>query len=450
MEEMLRLCTVSLKWENIMDEKYAPHIEELTKVLANVDRSMIEDEFDLLIKYRVPISEAKRTIIKKFRSSGFVISNIKELSIGEKGVSLEVRILNIGEKTVDLKGERTTIFSGVLADRSGLCPFTSWKQLALNVGDAVRISNASVRNWHNRAEVSISAYTEVLLLDDSSLPDISELAVTPVKKFIDVGPSDLFISSVAAIIDLYHRNVDVKGEDLTIIEGVLADETGRLPFVSWSPLDGVDIGSIIRFKDASVRIYRGVPSIHLDSSTPVELVGPDEEISFDPMSVNKPPAPVYISEVLHADGIFDVALVGNIVSVRPGSGLIARCPICNRVILKNVCRSHGDVDGLQDMRIKLILDDGTGSVLVMLNRELSEIVYGKTLHESFSLLGKTMSMNAIFEDMKRVLTGRYIGIRGNTSRSEFGVTFVTKSVWSPDPDIEKRVQHLLTRLDGVE
>ncbi|MDA0525054.1 Single-stranded DNA binding protein [Methanococcoides alaskense] len=433
-----------------MDEKYAPHIEELTKALANVDRSKVEDEFNLLINYRVPISEAKRTILKKFRSLDPVTTDVKDLSIGDKGVFLEVRILDIGERTVDLKGERTTIFSGVLADRSGLCPFTSWKQLALNAGDAVRISNASGKNWHNRVEVSISAYSEVILLDDSSLPDISELSVTPVKKLIDVGPSDLFLSSVAAIIDLYHRNVEVKGEDLTIIEGVLADETGRLPFVSWSPLDGMDIGSMIRFKDASVRMYRGVPSIHLDSSIQVESVGADEDLSFDPLAVNKPPEPVPISNVLQAEGMFDVAVEGNIVSVRPGSGLITRCPVCNRVIIKNVCRSHGAVDGLQDMRVKLILDDGTGSVLVMLNRELSELVYGKSLHESFSLLGKTMSMNAIFEDMKRVLTGRYLGVRGNTSRIEFGVTFVTKAVWVPGSDIEERVPLLLNKLDGVE
>lgn len=433
-----------------MNGKYASHIEELSSLLTNIDSSIIKDDFLLLIKYRVPISEAKRTILKKFYSSETVFHEVKDISVGDRSISVEVRILQINEKTVVVKGKRTTIYSGVLADRSGICPFTSWKFLSLNVGDAVRISNANVTNWHNRAEISISDTSDVLLLDDSSLPDISELSLTPEKKLVDIGLSDMFASSVATIIDLFHRNVVIKEESLTIVEGVLADETGRLPFVSWEFLEGVDIGSTIKFENASVDVHRGIPSIYFNSSTSFELVSPDDILSFDPTTVNKPPTSVSISNVLRSDGMFDVVVSGNIVSIRPGSGIITRCPVCNRVIVKDTCRSHGVVIGLQDMRIKLILDDGTGSVLVMLNRELSEIVYGKSLDESFSLIDKSMSMNVVFEDMKSVLMGHYLGVRGNTSRNEFGVTFVAKSVWMPESNIDCRIKSLYDRLDGVE
>lgn len=433
-----------------MDRKYAPHIEELTKALGNISRSTIEEELELLLKYRVPIAEAKRSILKKFQDDSPVIKKVKEIAIGDKGVTLEVRILDINEKNVNLRGDTVTIFSGVLADETGMCSFTSWKPISLNPGDAVRIRNASVRAWHNRAEVNIGDRSEVELLEDTYLPDVSELSSTPVKKLSDIGYSDMFVSSVAAVIELYHRDVNVKGKDLTIIEGVLADETSRLPFVSWSILDGVDIGAILRFEDASVSMYRGVPSIHLNESTSVHIVGPKEHLPFTFESVNVPPEPLPIGEVLQNEGMFDVSVEGNIVSVRPGSGVITRCPECNRVILKNACRSHGVVEGVPDMRIKLILDDGTGSLLVMLNRELSEIVYGKTLQESESIMGKAMSANVVYDDMKSILTGQYLGVRGNTSRIEYGVTFVAKSVWVPSGDLDRRVSALLEQLEGVE
>ncbi|WP_445474826.1 Single-stranded DNA binding protein [Methanococcoides methylutens] len=433
-----------------MDKKFAPHIEELTKALGNISRSTIESELELLLKYRVPIDEAKRSILKKFQNDSLITKKVKDLVIGDKGLVLEVRILDINEKDVNLRGDTATIFSGVFADETGLCSFTSWRPLSLNPGDAVRIRNATVRAWHNRAEVNIGDRSEVELLEDTYLPDISELSVTPVKKLGEVGHSDMFVSSVAAVIELYHRDVNVKGKDLTIIEGVIADETSRLPFVSWSLLEGVDIGTILRFEDASVSMYRGVPSIHLNESTSVHIVGSEEHLPFTFASVNVPPKPLPIGEVLQNEGMFDVSVEGNVVSVRPGSGVITRCPECNRVIIKDTCRSHGVVEGIQDMRIKLILDDGTGSLLVMLNRELSEIVYGKTLQESESIMGKAMSANVVYDDMKSILTGHYLGVRGNTSKIEYGVTFVAKSVWVPSGNIDERVSVLLERLEGVE
>ena len=51
--------------------------------------------------------------------------------------------------------------------------------------------------------------------------------------------------------------------------------------------------------------------------------------------------------------MFDVSVAGNLVSVRPGSGIISRCPECNRVIQKGNCRVHGKVEGIWDMQDRL-------------------------------------------------------------------------------------------------
>jgi len=83
-----------------------------------------------------------------------------------------------------------------------------------------------------------------------------------------------------------------------------------------------------------------------------------------------------VRDAVESGGLFDVELTGNVIDVRDGSGLIERCPDCGRVVQNGQCRSHGAVDGVDDLRTKAILDDGTGTVTVVLDDELTSEVYG--------------------------------------------------------------------------
>jgi replication factor A1 len=148
--------------------------------------------------------------------------------------------------------------------------------------------------------------------------------------------------------------------------------------------------------------------------------------------------------------MFDVAAVGNLISIRPGSGIISRCPECSRVIQKANCRVHGKVEGIRDMRIKAVLDDGTGSISVTFPRELAEAIYGKTLEEAEKLMFSDVSKDAVYEDLRRFLTGRYLAIRGNSSKSEYGTFFTAEKVWIPEDDLAIRVMELLHRLGPDE
>ncbi len=434
-----------------MNNKLAPHIEELTKALesisTNIDESQIQEELEKLLDFRVPLDEAKRTIIRKYKSASMPVMKIRDITAGLKGFEVTGRIIDVTEKSVNLRGKDTIIFSGTLADEDGACSFTAWSNYSLKIGDVIRIKNAYSRSWHNRSEVNFGERSHVEKLPDDVLPSIDELTKTPVKKLRDVANTDLSVSSVAVILEFSHRNVNVKGEEVTIVEGVLADETAKLPFTSWVPLDDLDIGSTIRFEKASVRMFRGVPSLNLNDNTTINAVDAStEELPFTFESANMVPESVPINEIMEKDGMFDVIALGNIISIRPGSGIITRCPDCNRVIQKNTCRVHGTVEGLKDMRIKAILDDGTGAISVMLNRELSEIAYGRSMVEAEIIIQKAMSQDAVFEDMRQVLTGKYLAVRGNTSSTEFGVMLVAKSAWMPDNNINERVNALMKRL----
>ncbi|MDF1533575.1 MAG: Single-stranded DNA binding protein [Methanosarcinaceae archaeon] len=434
-----------------MENKLAPHIEELTKALEsisiNVDESQIREELEKLLDFRVPLDEAKRTIIRKFRSASMPVMKIKDITAVLKGFEVTGRIIDVTEKTVNLRGKETVIFSGTLADENGACTFTAWSDYSLKSGDVIRIKNAYSRSWHNRSEVNFGERSNVEKLSDDVLPSMDELTKAPIKKLRDVVNTDLSVSTVAIILEFSHRNVNIKNEEVTIVEGVLADETAKLPFTSWISLDGLDIGNTIRIEKASVRMFRGVPSLNFNNNTTITAVDTStEKMPFTFESSNKAPKPTLISEIMENDGMFDVVALGNIISIRPGSGIIIRCPECNRVIQKSTCRVHATVEGVKDMRIKAILDDGTGAVSVMLNQELSEIIYGKSMVEAEDIIQKAISQEAVFEDMRKVLTGKYFAIRGNTSSTKFGIMLVASSAWVPDNDIWIRVNALKKRM----
>ncbi len=437
-----------------MDQKIAPHLEELTRALGDLEMTGIREEFEKLIAFRVPPDVAKESILRKFGRNR--VLKVKDLSANLRNLELTGRILDLGEKSIrPQEGSQegpSKLYTGVLADETGSVLFSSWKKLPGSIGDVINVKNAYIRIWQNRINLSIGKQSLVSKVSDSVLPPLAELSGSQIKKLIDIGHADFSVDAIVCVLQFSHREVLVKGRQTRVISGVLADETGRLPFTAWIELPGIDIGSIIRIKGAQIRIFRGMPSVNILSSTKVSLVGAEEarKLAFTFESAAKDPIPIKIEEIDSKDSIFDVAAVGNMVSVRPGSGIITRCPECSRVIQKGNCRVHGKVEGIRDMRIKAVLDDGTGSMSVMFPRDLVEIIYGKTLEEAEQLMFSDVSKDVVYEDLRRFLTGRYLAVRGNSSKGEYGISFVAEKAWVPDDDLEVRVVELLRRLGSAE
>jgi replication factor A1 len=446
-----------------MDEKIAPHLEELTRALGDLEKNDVMAEFNKLLAFHVPPELAKESILRKFKGKQKVLK-IKDLSANLKNFEITCRILDIGSKPIHYKDEDlekvqqekkerpSKLYTGILADETGSVMFSSWKELPGSTGDVITIQNAYTRIWQNRIRLSIGEQSLVSKIPDSSLPSASELFRSQKKKLIDIGAVDFSVETVACVLQLSHKEIIVRGRQSTVIFGVLADETGRLPFTAWNELPGIDIGSIIRIEEAQVRMFRGMPSVNILSNTRISLIGTEEaeKLSFSFESARRDPVQLKIEEIDSRDSMFDIAAAGNVVSVRPGSGIISRCPECGRVIQKGSCRVHGKVEGIRDMRIKAVLDDGTGAMSVMFPREISEIIYGKTLEEAEQIMFSDVSKDAVYEDLKRFLTGRYLAVRGNSSKNEYGTSFVAEHAWVPEDDLAVRAVELLHRLGPGE
>jgi replication factor A1 len=141
-----------------------------------------------------------------------------------------------------------------------------------------------------------------------------------------------------------------------------------------------------------------------------------------------------------------VELVGNVIAVRDGSGLIERCPECGRVVQNGQCRTHGAVDGVDDLRIKAILDDGTGTVTAILDDELTEAIYGGDVEDAKEHAREEMDQEAVADAIRETLVGREFRVRGSLSVDEYGANLNARSFDETDDDPASRASDLLTEV----
>ncbi|EMA39102.1 Single-stranded DNA binding protein [Halococcus hamelinensis] len=93
-------------------------------------------------------------------------TELAELAPGDRGVALDVRVVEVETKTIDGRDGETEILSGVLADGSGRLPFTDWDPHSEIETDAsIRIENAYVREFRGVPSVNVSEFSTVTPLD---------------------------------------------------------------------------------------------------------------------------------------------------------------------------------------------------------------------------------------------------------------------------------------------
>ena len=104
---------------------------------------------------------------------------------------------------------------------------------------------------------------------------------------------------------------------------------------------------------------------------------------------------------------------GAMVDIQTGSGLIKRCPQCKRALVKGACAEHGKVKGEYDLRIKAVLDSGTSTQDVLINRELTEGLVGLSLDSAISMAADALDPGVVLDKLKYELIGRYYTVSGH-------------------------------------
>jgi replication factor A1 len=431
-------------------DNLAPHVQEITRALNNrVEPAAIEDELRRYLEFGVPLAQAKRDIVRMHGGSLQAgAKKVADLVPEERGLELTVKVLTVNPKDITVKGEPKRIFYGFLADETGKVSYTSWKdQPNLIRGNVVHVKNAyAKKGFREGVDLNLGDYTTVEPSDaELDVKDDFAPGATPSgepgafaggrmsveKKVRDLRDGMGSVTLTGRILDIREKVVSTANGQRTLVEGELADETGRVAFACWEPSmipaeakqDGV-----IRIKNGYVRAFRGVPNFNFGNNSTVEE------------------KPFNLGELEAAGGAQGVAVEGVVLEVKKGSGLIFRCPAesCNRVLQKMECRVHGKQKGNADLRVKAVLDDGLGAATFFANREATEKILGKTLAQCQELAREAMTVDVVQDEITEKLTGRRVVVKGNASSDEYGLQILSHNVdFVPPRDVTQEAERLL-------
>ncbi|WP_340820483.1 replication factor A [Methanolobus sp. WCC4] len=173
--------------------------------------------------------------------------------------------------------------------------------------------------------------------------------------------------------------------------GLIGDETGTIKFTMWesagAPL--VEESGSYLFKNVVVNEWNGKFQLNVNKSSTIESIEDDIEV-----------------------GTATVEFTGAMVDIQSGSGLIKRCPECNRALTKGACMEHGKVDGVYDLRIKAVMDDGISVQDAILKRDQVEEITGITLENAVAMAADALDQGVVLEKMKSSLVGKYYRLSG--------------------------------------
>jgi replication factor A1 len=426
------------------DDSLDQQIDDILEALRDtsgkdVSREALEKELKKFMEYGVPAEHAKQTLVKKFGGGATQpLSSertlVVDLKPNQQSVHVLCRIISVNPRTIQVKGEDRKIFYGILGDESGTVQFTAWKDFELEKGTVVDIANAYTKEWQGSVKVNFGDRTRIKKTDDAQVPEVSAEPRTYKVKDLRGGLSSVEVS--ARILELNEREVEASGQKKKVFSGLLGDETGKAQFTAWHDFN-LKEGAVVKISGGYVKAWKGIPQFTFDQKATVEKL----EASTIPKSDVKTQK-LPIAELVERNGALDVEVEGTIIEIRKGSGLVQRCPQCNRVLQTGSCAVHGAVQGKADVRMKLVLDDGTGSVNAILGRELTEKILGKPVDESFAEERQTEEMNAL-------LFGHRVILRGNALGDQFGVTIIARDATRADFNIPEEAERLSQELEEL-
>ncbi|UTF52506.1 Single-stranded DNA binding protein [Natronosalvus rutilus] len=423
------------------------HAEDLASDLG-VDKEEVKADLQNLLEYSVPLEEATQSLRRKYGdgssggSSGTPSArDVGDITPDDGSVTVTGVVLSAGERSIRYQGSDHVIVEGELADETGVIDFTAWEDFGLSPGDTITAGNAGVREWDGEPELNLGESTSLSFLEE---PLEIPYEVGGDANLADLRTGDRAKTIEVAVLECEERTINGRDGETEILSGVFGDESGRLPFTNWDPVPEIEEGASIRIENAYIREFRGVPEVNVSEFSTVTALETDVDVGSD-----APRLP--IGEAVATGGVYDVELVGNLLAVRDGSGLIQRCPECNRVVQKGQCRTHGNVDGVDDLRVKAILDDGTGAVTVVLDDELTEEVYGGDLEDAKDEAREAMDQEAVADTIRENVVGTEYRVRGHLSVDEYGANLDASTFEESDDDPVERAKTLLDGRDrGTE
>ncbi len=366
----------------LRDQKIEVPDEEIEARL----RKLIDD-------FSVPEAEAKRSVLNYFfkehgvtptARTGSEKAKISEINGPGRWVDLEVKVLDLWEPNSESISQ-----TGLIGDGTGSIKFVKWAKAGLpdlEVGKSYLLKKAVTDEFQGRFSVKLNRASQIEPIEREVEAKGPTAKPAQEMKVVEINEPGRWVDLKVKVTQLWDSNSDAISQ-----AGLIGDETGSIKFVKWAKADLPNLveGSSYLLKNVVTDEFQGRFSVKLNRTSQIQELGEDISVGSQATEFS-----------------------GALIDVQNGSGLIKRCPVCKRSLAKGICGEHGRVEGVYDLRIKAVLDDGLRVQDILINRETTERLVDLTLEDA-----KHMAMEALDHEVVRgllesKLVGRYYTVTG--------------------------------------
>ena len=311
------------------------------------------------------------------------------------------------------------VVRGRMADESGTIGFLSWEPFDHEVGALVKIDGAQVRTFRDTPELNFGRTTKVELYHDSNFADAESLMEQNIVTISQLRDGSRDVEAIVQITEWTKRSFVRDGQEKFLWSGQIADPSGKCRMSAWEelPISESDLPVTVKVRGVRVRAWQGIPDITVDKADQVEIL---ESTPWDgSIDLSNHVVEVPLTELVNGSSRVGISTQGVVASVREDCGIIMRCTQCRRVLRDGNCNQHGDDEGNQDVRLRLVIDDGMSTSSLLINKEATLNLLNTTEEKIKAEIDSDGQMEFV-QRLRGKLLGRLVIASGRTIVDEQG------------------------------
>ncbi|MEC8927238.1 MAG: hypothetical protein VYB17_03165 [Candidatus Thermoplasmatota archaeon] len=402
-------------------------------------------------KFSLNINQTSRVAVLRASERKVVMAPSEPISI-ERVLTMDgfatvvARVIAAEQRTVNKKDGSGTIdlVKGRLADDTGTIGFACFGDFEHPVGALLKIESAAIRRFRNTPELNIGERTKVEIYHDEGFASLENLEASSVMQISELRDGAADVAITVQLTSWSSRKFTGKdGAEKTVWGGDAVDPTGVCRLTAWSelPIDDGSLPLAVKLSNVRVRSWQGTPDLTVDRIEQAEIL---DSIPWEAIDASTHSVEVDFSELLSGGSRSGVTSTATVISVQSGSGIIHRCPECNKAMRDGACRDHGPQAGIEDLRLRIILDDGQTNGALILNRQSAESFLGQTMADVQDAT-KDDGGEAFLADLRSRMLGRKHTFTGRAMIDAQGALIMADSFTLTDLNLEELANEVRER-----
>jgi len=396
----------------------------------------------------ISINQSSRVTVLKEGGPAVAVSadepiNLAEAKKREGFVNIIARLHECRDDKIVAKasGKEIPIVRGRLVDPSGTMTFVSWIPFSQEPGTLLKIEGASIRRFRNNPEINFNDGTKIELYRDSKFPKLEKLDDSLMSDISSIRDGMNDVSIVLQIESWNSREfTNSDGEKKVVRSGDVLDPSGKSRLTCWCEFEA-EIGSFIELKNARVQSWMGSPDLVVDNIDQITILDDAPWENIDP---NSHWVEVGLVELTSGGSRRGVTTKGSVVSVKNDCGIIERCPDCRRVLRDSSCSEHGAQRGLEDLRIRLVVDNGLANASLVMAREPSEEFLQMKM-EDVAMQISARGSGEFVSDIRNRLLGQEVSIWGRAMIDQQGAMIVCEKLDLVETGSKEYAEEIMSR-----